>query len=82
MSDLRSVTVQVHQEDGHFWAEVEEYPGCFACGDSLDELWEVLAESLGLYLSTDREEVRVTIESVGAPTAIDRVEKRQIAVCV
>ena len=34
-----SYTVIVHEEeDGGYWAEVEELPGCFASGETLDEL--------------------------------------------
>ena len=44
--------VTVHHEDGSFWVDVEELPGCFAAGDTLDELWESLEESVGVYLST------------------------------
>jgi predicted RNase H-like HicB family nuclease len=76
------VTVRVHQEDSHYWAEVEELPGCFACGDTLDELWEVLEESIGLYLSNDRENVTVSFQDVPEPVTVERVEKRKIAVSV
>lgn len=43
--------VRVNQDDdGGFWAEVLELPGCFATGDTLDELREALEESIALYL--------------------------------
>lgn len=48
------------EEDGSLWAEVDELPGCFASGDDFDELWENLAEAVGLYLSTDDKRVVVT----------------------
>ena len=36
---MRTYTVLVHEaEEGGFWAEVEGLPGCFASGDTLDEL--------------------------------------------
>jgi predicted RNase H-like HicB family nuclease len=44
------VTVTVHEEQGSFWSEVAELPGCFASGGTLEELGEALAESVGLYL--------------------------------
>ena len=44
-------SVAVHQEDGVFWAEVTDLPGCFASGETLDELWEALQEAIGLYLA-------------------------------
>ena len=46
--------VRVHQEeDESYWAAVAELPGCFASGDTLDELSEALAESISLYLRDD-----------------------------
>lgn len=42
----------VHSEDGILWAEVEEMPGCFATGDSIEELEESLTEAMGAYLSS------------------------------
>jgi predicted RNase H-like HicB family nuclease len=43
--------VRVHQEeDGGLWAEVLDLPGCFASGQSLDELREALEEAISLYL--------------------------------
>ena len=42
-------TARVHsEEDGSLWAEVVELPGCFASGDTLDELWEALQEAVAL----------------------------------
>jgi predicted RNase H-like HicB family nuclease len=44
-------TVVVHEEDdGSFWAEVEELPGCFASGFSLEELREAAFEAMQLWL--------------------------------
>lgn len=51
MSATQEFTVTLHQEeDGSFWAEVVELPGCFASGDNLDELREALEEAISLYL--------------------------------
>lgn len=49
----RNYTVKVHDEDGGYWAEVEELPGCFASGDTFDELLEALSEAVGLYEADD-----------------------------
>ena len=57
--DFRAI---VHHEDGSFWAEIEEMPGCFASGDSMDELVESLTEAMGLYLSSSG--VTVTINEL------------------
>ena len=42
---------KIHEEDGSYWAEVEELPGCFASGATLDELREALIEAISLYLT-------------------------------
>lgn len=44
------ITVEVHREDGSYWSEVSELPGCFASGRTLSELTEALEEAVGLYL--------------------------------
>lgn len=41
----------VHEEDGSYWAEVEELPGCFASGKDLNELQEALIEAIGMCLT-------------------------------
>ena len=46
----KELTVQIHREDGAFWAQVVEYPGCFAAGDTIEELIESLDEALSLVL--------------------------------
>jgi len=48
------LTVNVHFEDGSYWAEVPELPGCFASGDTLDELFSSAREGIRLYLSEER----------------------------
>ncbi len=45
------LTVVVNQaEDGTFWAQVKELPGCFATGDDLDELKEAVVEAVSMCL--------------------------------
>jgi predicted RNase H-like HicB family nuclease len=44
------LTVVVTRESGSFWSEVEELPGCFASGRTLNELRDALAEAIGMYL--------------------------------
>ncbi len=44
------VTILVHEEQGRYWAEVAEVPGCFASGASLDELRDALEEALAMCL--------------------------------
>jgi predicted RNase H-like HicB family nuclease len=47
-------TVVVHEEleedGGGYWAEVEELPGCFAAGDTLQELDEDVRDAIHAYL--------------------------------
>jgi predicted RNase H-like HicB family nuclease len=50
------LTARIHIEDGSYWAEVPERPGCFASGDTLDELFESLQEGVSLYLADEDEQ--------------------------
>lgn len=47
------LTVRVHHDEDSYWAEVVELPGCFAAGDTLDELTASVSEAVALYLSDD-----------------------------
>lgn len=47
------LTANIHREDGSYWADVSELPGCFAAGDTLDELLDSLREGVELYLAED-----------------------------
>ncbi len=47
------LTIRVHEEDGGYWAEVVELPGCFASGTTLDELREALEEAIVMYLEDE-----------------------------
>ena len=45
------LTVQIHKaEEGGFWAEVEEIPGCLAQGETAEELDANLEEVIQLCL--------------------------------
>jgi predicted RNase H-like HicB family nuclease len=44
------LNARVHHEDGAYWAEVLELPGCFASGRTLDELTEALHEAIATWL--------------------------------
>ena len=50
---------RVHFEEGWYWAEIAELPGCFASGRTTEELTEALAESVGLYLVEGHEPLPV-----------------------
>lgn len=75
----KTLTVTVHAEDdGTFWAEVEELPGCFASGDSLAELTEALAESISLYLD---QPVHISgMEPLSPPDVPQRKPPRELRV--
>jgi predicted RNase H-like HicB family nuclease len=47
------LTANVHLEDGSYWADVPQLPGCFAAGETLDELFASLSEGIQLYLDDD-----------------------------
>jgi predicted RNase H-like HicB family nuclease len=53
----REFRVRVHEEDGAYWADVAELPGCFASGRDLDELREAIVEAISLHLAGDAQAV-------------------------
>ena len=55
-----NVTVLVHDaEEGGYWAEVPEFPGCFSQGETLDELERNIREAIEVWLASEREDGRV-----------------------
>jgi len=64
-----------HEDDGSTWAEVLDLPGCFASGDSMEELWEALAEAIFLYLADDAGSITGTPEA-SPPRALQVDEMR------
>lgn len=57
-------TVRIHDEEDGLWAEIVELPGCFATGDTRDELLEALTESLALWTGLKVERVAWTDPNV------------------
>ena len=50
-----NVTVLVHDaEEGGYWAEVPEFPGCVSQGDTLDELERNIREAIEAWLASER----------------------------
>jgi predicted RNase H-like HicB family nuclease len=47
------LTARIRLEDGSYWADVAELPGCFASGDTLDELLDSLKEGVALCLGDE-----------------------------
>lgn len=44
------LTVTLHRENGAWWSEVAEHPGCLASGRTIPEWGEALGEALGMVL--------------------------------
>jgi predicted RNase H-like HicB family nuclease len=44
------LSANIHREDGSYWADISELPGCFASGYTLEELIDSLLEGVHLYL--------------------------------
>lgn len=62
----QALHVDVHHEDGSYWAEVRELPGCFASGDTAAELIESVEEAVALYLAPPEGEApAVAVELAG-----------------
>ena len=57
MSETKELHVGVRHEDDSFWATVDEFPGVFATGDTLDELRQSLEEGIALVLERPDGEV-------------------------
>ncbi|HEX3736082.1 MAG TPA: hypothetical protein VHV53_00945 [Solirubrobacterales bacterium] len=53
----RQLHVKIRQEDGSFWATVDEHPGVLAVGDDLEELRESLEEGIRLMKAEAGEEL-------------------------
>ena len=47
----RDLHVDVHLEDGSYWGQVRELPGCFASGATAADLIESSEEAVALYLA-------------------------------
>lgn len=65
------IDVVIHQDanGGGYWAETPQLPGCFAAGDTLEELRESLAEGVRLYLGDPVD------PGLYVPDRIDAVER-------
>ena len=77
----REYHVKVHFEDDSYWAEIEELPGCFAAGDTLDELVASLPEVVGLYLSSPGHPVQVQVDEVRTEREFDDEQELLLTTC-
>jgi predicted RNase H-like HicB family nuclease len=53
----RDLPVKIRQEDGSYWATVDQYPGVLATGDDLEELRASLEEGIRLMKAEAGEEL-------------------------
>ncbi|HEX9967301.1 MAG TPA: type II toxin-antitoxin system HicB family antitoxin [Solirubrobacterales bacterium] len=64
------LTARIHIEEGTCWADVPELPGCFASGDTLEELFESLKEGIALHLADEPASgLRIERRAVGGTLA-------------
>jgi predicted RNase H-like HicB family nuclease/DNA-binding XRE family transcriptional regulator len=47
--------IKVHKEDGSYWGEFPDLPGCFTIGDTKEELLDQARDALSLYLEEARD---------------------------
>ena len=73
----KELTARVHLEDGTYWAEVVELPGCFASGLTLDELREALEEAIVLFGRAGDEDE--TSRSAGAESPTLQIDELRLA---
>lgn len=56
--EMRTYNVIVHNaEEGGYWAEVPDLPGCVTEADTLDELASNIREAISLYLEDETQEI-------------------------
>jgi predicted RNase H-like HicB family nuclease len=48
-------------ENGEYWAEIPELPGCFTQGETLDEVYRNLQEAVACHLDLTADQVRVSV---------------------
>jgi predicted RNase H-like HicB family nuclease len=54
------------EEEGGYWAEVPDLPGCVTQGDTLDEVYHNLIEAIACHQGTDAARVRVGFLEIAA----------------
>jgi predicted RNase H-like HicB family nuclease len=58
--------VEVHHENGSYWAEAPQLPGCFAAGQTVADLLDSVEEAVALYLApAEPDELPIAIKLVG-----------------
>ena len=60
-TESNSVTAHVYRaEEGGFWAEMPEYPGCYTQGETMDELKGNVREAVLCYIDAGYADQRTT----------------------
>lgn len=63
---MSTFTIRIHDDEPHgFWASVDELPGCFATGDTLNELNSAIGEAIVFCLEDVPEAVQLTFDAAG-----------------
>ena len=59
-------TIIIHkdEQEGGYWGECPELPGCYSQGDSLDELMTNIHEAIELYLDEPEGAYVVPVEEI------------------
>jgi predicted RNase H-like HicB family nuclease len=73
----QTLHVRIRFEAQAYWATVDEYPGVFATGDTLDQLRESVEEGLALVIAgadPEQRPVRLSPLSAGSADAVVRSE--------
>lgn len=65
-----NLNIVIHDEDGALWATVQEMPGVFATGDTMEELRESLREGISLWLAEPGQ--------IAPSVALGELEKKQM----
>jgi predicted RNase H-like HicB family nuclease len=67
VAQARVYKAVVHsEEEGGYWAEVPDLPGCFTRGDTLDEVYHNLTEAIACHLGEDEVQVRIGLLEIAA----------------
>lgn len=68
---IRTLTVVTHQaEEGGYWAEVLELPGCVSQGETLEELHSNIREAIEAVLQEDADSLHFDLQVESAPAEI------------
>ncbi len=59
----------IHNEDGGFWLEFPDLPGCFTDGDTLENLMDNAEEALGVFLAVKMD----YREAIPTPSDINKI---------